>query len=359
MTTDELFSIKIDKPDSKTGEKCKKRWDALAKPIDGLGELEASLCRISSVTGRVIPDIKKKALIIMCADNGIVKEGVTQTGQEVTGQVASLMGKGKSSVGVMKGDYPLDILVYDVGINSDDTPEGVIKKKLLKGSADFLEEPSMSPDICLAAIGTGIDAVRECAGKGYGIIATGEMGIGNTTTSTALACAFLKLPAKELTGRGSGLSDEGLEKKIRVIEKGLELYTKGEKITGKEEAFEVLRCFGGIETAALTGVFIGGALYHIPIVIDGVISAAAAYTAELLIPGCREYMLASHLGREKAMRLLLEGLGLKAMIHSNLALGEGTGAILLFPMLDMAANLLQNGTSFDDTKILRYERFDK
>ncbi|WP_029231689.1 nicotinate-nucleotide--dimethylbenzimidazole phosphoribosyltransferase [Butyrivibrio sp. VCB2006] len=380
MTISELFNVIVTQPSQDIYKQSKDKWDSIAKPIDGLGDFEEMVSRIAAIRGQVRPDLSRKAHVIMCADNGVYEEGVSQTSQSVTRDVALLMGERKSSVGIMAKGYPIDFFVYDVGINSDDKLPGVIDKKVRKGTANFVKEPAMSKVECLAAIEVGIDAVKSCSDKGYGIISTGEMGIGNTTTSTALLCALKGLEPSAVTGRGAGLSDEGLQKKIQVIEKGLELHIGSKKdvepheetkedieyhgndngsleIATREDTFNALRCFGGFDIAGLVGVFIGGAMYHVPVVIDGVISAVAALVAERLIPGCKDYMLASHMGREKGMGSILEDLGLKAVIHANLALGEGTGAILLFPMLDMVMNLYSSGTNFEDTVIEQYERF--
>ena len=369
MTRDELFSIIIKEPDQEIQQASKTWWDSVAKPIDGLGCFEDIISCIAAVQGKVCPDIDKKALIIMCADNGVVEERVSQTSQKVTRDVAELMGQKRSSVGIMTQGYPMDFFVYDIGINSEDTPSGVINAKIRRGTANFLKEPAMEESECLAAVQTGIDAVKKCMDAGYNILATGEMGIGNTTTSTALLCALMGVNPKEFTGKGAGLTDEGLINKIQVIEKGIRLHlerkydgasidVRKESNDRKVEVLNVLKCLGGLDIAGLTGVFIGGAIYHVPIVIDGLISAVAALIAEKLVPGCRQYMFASHMGREKGMDIILKELSLKPIIHADLALGEGTGAILLFPMLDMAVSLYKSGTSFGDTNIEQYERLD-
>ncbi len=362
MTIDELLALSINSGDSEAFRKSREKWDKIAKPIDGLGLFEETVSRLSYVQEKVCPDLSKKALIIMCADNGVFEEGVSQTEQRVTRDVAQLMGQKKSSVGSMASGYPLDFFVYDLGINCEDTPGGVINEKVRQSTGNFTKESAMSQKECLLAVQTGMDAVKKCAEEGYGIVATGEMGIGNTTTSTALLCALKGLDPKEYVGRGAGLSDMGLKRKTEVIEKGLLLHRgekRRQKITSGEETFEALCCLGGLDIAGLVGVFIGGAIYHVPIVIDGLISAVAALTAEKLVPGCRQFMFASHMGREKGMEVILRELGLKAVIHADLALGEGTGAILLFPMLDMVMSLYSKGTDFDETGIDQYERFEK
>ncbi len=360
MTYEQLTDIRIEQPDETIRACARSRWDHIAKPIDGMGEFEKLICGIAAMQGREVPQIDQKALIIMCADNGIVEEGVTQTGWEVTRDVATLMGQRKSSVGILTSGYPCEIFVYDVGIRADETPEGVIDKKICKGTANFLKQPAMTQQQCLEAIQTGIDAVSLCSKQEIGIIATGEMGIGNTTTSTAVLCALTGSEAKTYTGKGSGLTDEGLQRKIRVIDEGLKRYgfLPDMHITAKE-AFAALQNLGGLDIAALTGVFIGGGIYHIPVVIDGLISGVAALVAKMLVPDCAFFMIPSHMGREKGMARIMEELSLKPVIHGDLALGEGSGAVMLFPLLDMAMHLYRQGTTFSSADIDAYERMEK
>lgn len=354
MTKEKLLSIKIEKPDENIKLLAKKKWDALAKPIDGLGMFEDAVCRIAAVKGSVDFDLAKKGLIIMCADNGIVSEGVSQTGKEVTYEVAALMGRKKSSVGIMLKDYPAEVMTVDIGIDSDDTPEGARDKKVARGTRNFLHGPAMNSEEAIKAIETGIECVKEFKDKGISIIATGEMGIGNTTTSSALLSILTGLDVKQCTGRGAGLSDEGLARKVEVITEALEYHFPD----GLTDAFDALCKVGGLDIAGLSGVFIGGAIYKVPVVIDGFISMVSALIADRLLPGCRDYMIASHLGKEIGMKVLSEELDLHPVIHANLALGEGSGAVMLFPLLDMAMSMYMSGTNFSDTPIKEYERFD-
>ena len=360
MSTEELYAIRSDMPDENIYDEAKERWDLIAKPIDGLGDFENIICRIASIKGRVVPDIKKKALVIMCADNGVVKEGVTQTDQSVTAKVAALMAENKSSVGIMTKKFGIDIIPVDIGINADIKKDGLIDKKISMGTGNIAEEPAMSHEQCLSAIRTGMDLVKDCAKKGYDIIATGEMGIGNTTTSTALFCALTQTSPETVTGRGAGLSDEGLAKKIKVIKEAIAFHRFNRIGLERtpEMAFEALRNLGGLDIAGLTGVFIGGALTKTPVIIDGFISAVAALCAYSIVPETKEYMIASHSGREKGIEKVLEILNLKAVIDADMALGEGTGAVMMFPLIDMAMELYSKGTGFDETEINNYERFE-
>ena len=362
MTKEELYSMKTEAPDRDVEVLAKQRWDSLVKPIDGLGAFEEMICRIAGIQGKTSPTLSRKGLIIMCADNGVVEEGVTQTGQSVTYDVAEMMGERRSSVGRMTMHYPLDIFPYDVGINTKDTPKGVINRKIRQGTANLLKGPAMTEQECLAAIGVGLEAVRDCHSKGYDIIATGEMGIGNTTSSAALLSALTGEKPERFTGRGSGLPDAGLERKKQVIRDAVRLHRgakAGTPVKTAEETLQVLTALGGLDIAALVGVFLGGAVCRIPIAIDGLISAVSAYTAELFLPGCRDYMIASHSGKEKGTERILTELSLTPVLQADMALGEGTGAVLLFPMLDMALSLYLDGTTFQDTDIAKYERFGK
>lgn len=361
MKTEDLYSIKLSKPDKKAYENARKRWDSIAKPIDGLGDFENMVCRIAGIRGSENVNLENKALVIMCADNGVVAQGVSQTSQSVTEEVAVLMGKKQSSVGIMTKDYPLEILTVDVGIASDETPQGVINRKVRKGTRDFLKAPAMTAEECLMAIEAGMDAAKVCKDKGIGIVATGEMGIGNTTTATALLCALTGVSPRKITGRGAGLNKAGLKRKKEVIKSGLKLYRKSyrapRKIRKKEDAFKALCYLGGFDIAGLVGVYLGCAREGVPVVIDGLISAVAALLAERLVKGSRAFMIASHRGREKGEEIALNNLELKPVIDADLALGEGSGAVMLFPMLDMALSLYSSGTAFGDTPISQYERF--
>ena len=362
MKIEELCKLKANKPDTAIFNESKRRWDCIAKPLDGLGRFEEMICRIASIKKNADVSLDKKALVIMCSDNGIVNRGVTQTGQSVTKDVAVLMSENKSSVGIMTKAYPLDIFPVDVGINADIKKEGLIDRKISKGTKDFSLEPAMTKDQCMEAISAGIDMANDLFKKGYDIIATGEMGIGNTTTSTALLCALAGLKSSQITGRGAGLSDKGLQLKIKVIDDALKKYKLGSYVDPgcsndkKVDTFKALCVVGGYDIAALAGLFIGCAINGLPIIIDGAISAVSALTASYIVPGCEDYMLASHMGKEKSVAVVLNILGLKGVIDADLALGEGSGAVMLFPLLDMAHALYMHGTGFNETKIDSYKR---
>ena len=349
----------------------KKHWDSIAKPLDSLGEFEKIFQKLSAIYESEIPDISNKCITVMCADNGIVKEGISQSDKDVTLAVAKSMALGTSSIAVLSKAAGSKMTVFDMGIDSFDTEIyslGVINHKLMHGTNNFIKEKAMPLDITLRALLTGISTVSELKENKTKIIGTGEMGIGNTTTSSALSAAILNLPVEDVTGRGAGLDDIKLNKKIDIIKEGIEKYGFRDKIfldSIKSEnksvrslaVLDLLSSLGGLDIATLTGIFIGGSIYKLPVVIDGVISEVAALFAYFINPLCKEYMIASHLSREPVASIIFNILGLKPVIDASLALGEGSGCAMLFPLLDMVLEIYTKNASFSDIKIEEYKRF--
>ncbi len=345
-------NITIIEPDAELYKRILRNWDRIAKPLDGLGRFESLTAQIGAILGTEEIDIAKKAVIIMCADNGIVAEGVSQSGQEVTAAVAAQMGGGDSSVGKMAAMIGADTIPIDIGIHSREPIPGVLDRKIRCGTRNFRKEPAMTGEETARAINTGIEMVAVCKGKGYRILATGEMGIGNTTTSSAVTAALLGCKAEEVTGRGAGLCEEKLWRKMQIVTEAIEKY----ELYGAEP-FRVLETVGGLDIAGLVGVCIGGAVYHLPVVLDGVISMAAALLSERLMPGTKKYLIPSHNGKEPAVGMLKEALGLEPVIDGELALGEGTGAVMMLSLLDMALCVYHGRTLFSDIKVKQYERY--
>lgn len=351
-TREEIEQLEITPPDRKVYAQVKAGWDGIAKPLDGLGRFETMLAQVGAITGSKKLCIDKKVIVTMCADNGIVAEGVSQSGQEVTRVVAGFMGRQQSSVGKMARRAGVDVIPVDIGINSDEKLPGVRDCKIMHGTRNFLQEPAMTEAQALAALSVGIEMVQECKQKGYRLVGIGEMGIGNTTTSSAVAAALIGCKAAEVTGRGAGLSDEGLLRKREVIAQALKKYP-----VPQMDALQILATFGGLDIAGMAGVCIGGAVYGMPIVLDGLISVAAALVAERMVPGVKEFLLPSHESKEPAARRIAEELGLFPVIDASLGLGEGTGAVMLFSLLDLALALYEEQTTFDNMEIAQYERY--
>lgn len=328
-----------------------KKWNSIAKPLHSLGKLEDHIMQIAALTGDTDVNLNRKALIVMCADNGVVEEGVTQTGQEVTAIVAENFLTCNTSAAIMCKKAGVDIFPIDIGMAADTK---VPRYKTANGTANMTKGPAMTRMQALQAILTGIHQVKEKKEAGYKIIATGEMGIGNTTTSSMLVAALTGRTAEEVTGRGAGLNDAGLLRKQQVIARALEKY---EKEIRSEHALSMLAAFGGLDIAGMAGICIGGALYHVPVVLDGLISSVAALVAERIVPGVREFVLPSHLSKEPAAKWIAEELKLHPVIDAGLGLGEGTGAVMLFSLLDLALALYEDQTTFDTMEIAQYERY--
>ena len=325
------------------------KWNAVAKPIGSLGAFELMVEKIAGLTGTVDVDVAKRAVVVLCADNGVVAQGVSQSEQDITTVIAGSVARGISSVCRMAQAGGTDAFSVDMGMTTPSDVPGVIDRSVARGTNDISLGPAMTREQAIQAIQAGAELVGMLKEKGYTILATGEMGIGNTTTSSAMAAAFLGLPVEEVTGRGAGLSDAGLLRKRAAIERALQVNEPD-----ADDPLDVLAKLGGFDIAGLAGMYIGGALYRVPIVIDGFISALAAYTAAKLCPACTCAMLGSHMSAEPAARMLLEALDIQPVIQAGLRLGEGTGAVMLFPLLD-AALALYNGTTFDATGIEAYE----
>lgn len=327
---------------------CKKRWDSIAKPLHSLGWIEDAVVRIAGAQHSADIRTGKKILIPMCADNGIVKEGVTQTGQEVTAIVAENFLDEKSCAAIMCRLSGAEIRPIDIGM-AVDTPR-VEKHKIAYGTKNFAKEPAMTKKEAIQAIETGIRLAGELKAAGYDMIATGEMGIGNTTTSSAVAAALLQVPAEEMTGRGAGLSDDGLQKKIQVIQNAIDRWSLYEA-----DVLTVLASVGGFDIAGITGLFLGGAYYHIPVVLDGFISSVGALAAMKLAPETVGYMLASHVSKEPAAHKLLQALDLEPALDAAMCLGEGSGAVAVFPLIEMGAQIYHRMSTFEQIHVEAYQ----
>ncbi len=338
--------------DSNAYAACAARFNAVAKPIGSLGKLEALLERVAAITGDPAIDIGKKCVLVFCADNGVLAQGVAQSTSDVTTAIARSLAAGTASVNVMARACGADVFPVDMGI-SEAVP-GLLDRRLGAGTGDISQGPAMSRETAERAILTGIELVGQRREEGYQVIATGEAGIGNTTTSSALVSVLLDKPIIEVTGRGAGLSDAGLMRKHAAIARAIEVNKPD-----PADALDVLHKIGGLDIAAIAGAFIGGAVHRIPVVVDGFISSAAALVAARLCPNAKDFMLASHVSGEPAGRMVMDALGLEAPLHARLALGEGTGAVTLFPLLEMALAVYHQNSTFEKINLAAYTRFEE
>ena len=336
----------IQPADSQAMEAAWEHWNNIAIPLHSLGRLQDTIVRIAGMTGNPQVDLSKKALVVMCADNGVVEEGVTQSGQEVTLLVSENFLNKKATASIFCQHTGADIFPVDIGIASDSK---IINRKIAYGTKNMTKEPAMTRDEAVRAIEVGIRMVEELKDKGYSIIATGEMGIGNTTTSSAVTSVLLDVEPEKVTGRGAGLSSEGLQKKIRAIERALELHGPD-----RNDPVDVLAKVGGLDLAGLAGVFIGGAVYHIPVIADGFISCTAALCAVRMCPEVRDYLLTSHKSKEPAANMVLDALGIPVFLDCDMCLGEGSGAVAIYPLLDLALKIYYSMCTFADNHMDNY-----
>ena len=352
MKLEEILK-KIRPADRKSMEEARARWRTVGKPLFSLGRLEDAVIRMAGIKGTSSYTLEKKALVILCADNGVVEEGVTQTGQEVTAIVTENFTKKAASVCFMSEAAGVDLFPVDIGVARDVDHVTRPEYKVAYGTKNMTREPAMTREEAERAILTGVRLVQELAEKGYDIIATGEMGIGNTTTSSAVVSVLLGRDPEEVTGRGAGLSTEGLRRKVDAIRRAVRI-----NAPHASDAVDVLAKVGGLDIAGLPGVFLGGAVCHIPIVIDGFISSAAALCAARMAPACADYMMPSHRSNEPAGGIVLEALGLSPFIDCGMSLGEGSGAVAVLPLLEMGLEVYNRMSTFEEIRVEQYEELN-
>lgn len=335
--------------DDAAAQRAVDKWNAVAKPIASLGKLEDIVVQLAGISGSEDVDVSKRVVVVMCADNGVVAQGVTQCGSEVTTIIADSVARGRSSVCSMCRPVHIDTLSVDMGMAKAPSEPGVLDRCIARGTGDISEGPAMTREQACQAIQVGIDLVGDLKAQGYRLIATGEMGIGNTTTSSAVAAVLLGQPVEVMTGRGAGLSDAGLARKLDAIRRGI-----ARNQPDAADPLDVLSKLGGFDIAGLCGVFLGGALEDLPILMDGFISGVAALCAVRLCPAAAKAVFASHCSTEPAARLVLETLGKAPLLTAGLHLGEGTGAVASLPLWDLALAVYDHCYSFTEGGIPPY-----
>jgi len=329
--------------DSRAMAQAEAKWDMVAKPIKSLGKLENMVTQIAGIQQTAEVKCDKKGVLVLAADNGVLAQGVAATPQDVTAIMTGFIAQKRSSVCRMAQSANAETFAVDMGMATRIDAEDLLDCRIADGTADFTLGSAMTREQAEEGIKIGIELVKKRKEEGFQILATGEMGIGNTTTSSAVAAVLLGKSVEEVTGRGAGLSDEGLLKKIAAINKSITVNNPN-----PDDPIDVLAKLGGFDIAGMVGIFIGGAKYRMPIVVDGLISAVSALVATRICPGVRDFMLASHVTAEPAGIMVLEELGLSALIHAEMRLGEGTGAVALFPILDMALAVYDTACTYAD-----------
>jgi len=333
--------------DDDAADRARTRHDRLTKPPGSLGRLEAAGVRLAAVARRCPPPVPEPAVVaVFAGDHGVLSEGVTPWPQEVTAQMVANFCAGGAAVNVLAEHVGADVVVVDVGVATDlPVTEGVRRARVRAGTRNLAVEPAMTREEAACALDVGAAVAADLVGAGYRCLLTGDMGIGNTTASAALVAAYTGRPAAEVTGRGTGIDDERLTRKVAVVERALRRHGPDRDPLG------VLASLGGLEIAALAGYVVGGAAAGVPVVLDGVIADAAALAAVALVPGCAAYLFAGHRSAEPGASVALEHLGLQPLVDLDLRLGEGTGAVLALPALQAAAKVLASMATFDDAGV--------
>lgn len=328
-------------------EKAALRQNNLTKPTGSMGRLEALSVDIAGMTGELAPDLKNRTVFLMAADHGIAAEGVSPYPAEVTAQMVMNFLNHGAAINVLTKQAKSSVCIVDVGVNYDFPElEGMIHRKIAHGTANMLNEPAMTVQEAEEAIQVGMDVLNRAADEGLQMAATGEMGIGNTTAAAAITAVLCGKDPAEVTGRGTGLDDAGLKRKIRIIRDVLE-----RRQPNPDDPMDVLCKVGGLEIAAMAGVTIAAASRRIPLVMDGLISTSAAVLAEAMVPGVRNYLIAGHQSPEIGHKVLLEKLGKEPLLRLDMRVGEGTGAALAFHLIDAANNILREMATFESAGI--------
>lgn len=322
------------------------RLDSLTKPPGSLGVLEEIALKLAGITGNPMPTIGDRAVIVMAGDHGVVQEGVSAFPQEVTPQMVLNFLAGGAAVNVLARCSGARVVCVDIGVAAEVSHPELIVKKVRAGTNNMAKGPAMTRTEAIQAIETGIAMAEEQVKKGCTLLATGDMGIGNTTPSTAILAVLTGLPLEKIVGRGTGVDNHRLDLKIKAIEKALEVNRPD-----PEDGIDVLAKVGGLEIGGLAGVILGAAANRTPVLIDGFISTAAALIASVIAPRSVDYMIASHASEEPGHKYMLDYLKLSPMLQMRMRLGEGTGAALAFFLVEAATRILKEMATFADAGV--------
>lgn len=324
------------------------RLDSLTKPSGSLGRLEEFAKRIVAITGNPMPPLfRRKAIFVFAGDHGVVDEGVSLFPKEVTVQMVHNFLGGGAGINVLARHAGADVVVVDMGVDQDfeDDP-GLIRKKVVRGTKNMRKGPAMTRGEAGQTIDVGIALAREYADKGYRLFGTGDMGIGNTTPSSAIASVMTGAPPADVTGKGTGISDDSLIRKVTVIEDAIALNSPD-----PNDPLDVLAKVGGAEIGGIAGLILGAASLGIPVVVDGLISTAGAIIAWAMEPAAADYMFAAHNSVEKGHRVMLEKMGLEPILDMGLRLGEGTGAALAITLIEAGLKVYREMATFDEAGV--------
>lgn len=337
----------LELPNEDVRARAQARLDSLTKPVGSLGRLEEVAVHYLGITGKVSPPRLDPVVFTLAADHGVTDEGVSAYPQSVTAQMVKNFVQGGAGVNVLARHAGASLCLVDMGVAGDlGQYAGLLNHKIASGTRNFLREPAMSREQALQSIQIGMDLAKAACADGKNLLAVGEMGIGNTTASAAIASVLTGQSVEQVTGRGTGVDDERLKQKISVIERALALHCPS-----PSDGLEVLTKVGGFEIGGMVGLMLGAAACRVPIVLDGFITAASALIAVVLEPRCREYLIASHLSQEPGHRIVLDHLGLEPLLDLRMRLGEGTGACLAMTLIHAALKIYSEMATFEEARV--------
>jgi nicotinate-nucleotide--dimethylbenzimidazole phosphoribosyltransferase len=339
----------IEAPDEECRQRARQRLDTLTKPLGSLGRLEDIAAQVAAIRGKQLSDSMSKAVYVFAADHGVTEEGVSAYPREVTRQmVLNFVAQG-AAINVLARKHGVALHVVDVGVDADfDSVPGLLHHKVRRGTRNMLRVPAMSKEEVGEAVSVGYELGSEAAAAGHSIIAIGEMGIGNTTSASAITCALTGTAAELATGRGTGVEPSAFTNKVRVVEAAVVKHCRG---AAPVPPMEVLRRIGGLEIAAMAGMVLAGARHRMVVVLDGFISTAAAALAVGMAPNALGYLIAGHRSEEPGHKLLLDHLRLTPVLSLGMRLGEGTGAVLAMPVIESAIALYHQMATFNSAGV--------
>ena len=333
--------------DSTCQEKARKRQDQLTKPIGSLGRLEDLSVQLAGIYRTDRPMVRKKVIFTMAADHGITAEGVSAYPSDVTTQMVLNFANGGAAINVLGRHVGAQVITVDMGVATDmEWPKSVVSRKVRKGTRNMARESAMTIEEATTAIIKGVELCHDAISAGADLIGIGDMGIGNSTSASALTSVFTGITASEVTGRGTGLDDEGLEKKIKTIEKIIRFHNLDSK-----NPIDVLSKIGGLEIAGMTGVILGAASTSVPVVLDGFIASSSALVAAKIAPASLAYMIPSHRSVEVGHIAILTHLGLDPILDLRMRLGEGTGAALAMNIIEASCKILNEMATFESAGV--------
>jgi nicotinate-nucleotide--dimethylbenzimidazole phosphoribosyltransferase len=323
------------------------RWDTLTKPRGSLGRLETLACRIAGIIGQDRPRLTERLVFVLAGDHGVTAQGVSAYPSDVTAQMVYNFVRGGAAINVLARHVGARVIVVDMGVDAElPVLPGLVSKKVRRGTRDFAQQPAMTPDEALACVETGIELSEAEVKARHTWVVTGDMGIGNTTASSAIIAAMTGAPVERVTGRGTGVSGAALARKAAVIKEALDKHRPK-----AQDALDVLSKVGGCEIGGLAGIVLGAAARRCPVVLDGLIATAAALLAVSIVPAARDYLIAGHRSVEPGHTVALQALGLEPVLDLELRLGEGTGGLLALPALEAACRLLDEMATFEEAGV--------